>query len=159
MGSRNQSIFDVDGNWTPDLLYNYQILFVLFNRYIIVNLYQLYFPLSYFSSQPNKWVFYFSTFPSFQSITNERKLNFFYLPTFLSLPHFLSSHFFTSPTYRTLNELRDSFFLAWHQFGGTSNPIKILSWNPCYCSSLLIHQLTSCSECLRTLKDGLLFIS
>ena len=81
---RHQSVFGVGGDWTPDLLYNYQRLFALFNRYIIVNLYQLYFPPSYFSSQPNKWVFYFSTFPFFQSNTNERKLR-VYLVTVFSL--------------------------------------------------------------------------
>ena len=43
-------------------------------RDIIVNLYQLHFSSSHFSSQPNKLVFNLSTFPSSQSNTNERKL-------------------------------------------------------------------------------------
>ena len=49
----------------------------------MVNLYQLYFSPSHFSSQPNKKVFHPSTFPPLQPNTNKGKLNFFYPPTFL----------------------------------------------------------------------------
>ena len=69
-----------------------------------VNLFELHFPSSHFSSQTNKWVFYLSTFPFFQPNTYERKLNLLHRLTFLSLPYFLSSHFSTPPTEQTLRE-------------------------------------------------------
>ena len=65
------------------------LFFYLFNRSMKVNLYKQYFLTSSFSSQPNKWVFQLSTFPSSQANTHERKLNIFYPLTFLSLFHFL----------------------------------------------------------------------
>ena len=64
----------------------------------MVNLYQLYFLLSHFLSQPNKKVFYPSTFLPFQPNTNEEKLNFFYPPTFPSSHNFPPSHFSTPPS-------------------------------------------------------------
>ena len=76
--------------WKYNIPYKFLIkkmstFFVLFNKDIIVNLYKFYFPSSHFSSQPNKRVFYFSTFPSCKLNTHEGKLNIFYIPIFLPL--------------------------------------------------------------------------
>ena len=49
----------------------------------MVNLYQLYFSSFHFLSQLNKKIFHSSTFPFFQSNTNEGKLNLFYHFTIL----------------------------------------------------------------------------
>ena len=81
------------------------ISFLLPNSDIIVNLYQLYFLSSHFSSQPNKRVFLLPTFLSSQPNTYERKLNLFYPPTFLSPLHFLSSHFSAPQIKRTLKSM------------------------------------------------------
>ena len=56
----------------------------------MINLYQLHFLFSYFSSQPNKKIFHPSTFPPLQSNTNERSLNLFYPPTIFYSLTFLS---------------------------------------------------------------------
>ena len=59
----------------------------------MVNLYQLYFPISHLSSQPNKKGFCPSTFPHLQPNTNEENLNIFYLLTFSSFYNFLFFYF------------------------------------------------------------------
>ena len=67
------------------------LIFVLFNRDIIVNIFSTIFHLSTFlSSKPN---------------THERKLNIFFPSTFLFLLCFLSSQFYTIPTKRTFKFL------------------------------------------------------
>ena len=76
---------------------NKSIFYLLCNKGIIVNLYKSHFLSSHFSFQPNKRVFYSSTFSPLQPNTHEGKLNIFHPPTFLS------SHFSTPPTKRTLS--------------------------------------------------------
>ena len=61
---------------------NKYISYILCNKDIIANLYKLHFPSFSFSLQPNKRVFYPSTFPLLQPNTHEGKLNIFYPPTF-----------------------------------------------------------------------------
>ena len=63
---------------------NKSISYLLYNKYIIVNLYKLNFLSFHFSFQPNKRVFHPPTFPSLQPNTHEGKLNIFYPPTFSS---------------------------------------------------------------------------
>ena len=70
------------------------------NKGIIVNLYKLHFPSSYFCLKPNKKVFHPLTFPPLQPNTQERKPNIFYTPTFPSSYNFPSPYFSTSPTKR-----------------------------------------------------------
>ena len=90
--------FNCNWWWVYFLMIVRKLFLILCNRCMRVILYKLHFLSPHFSSQPNKWVFRFSTFPSSQPNTNERKLNLFYSPNFSSLPHFLSSHFFTLST-------------------------------------------------------------
>ena len=54
-----------------DCLFIFLIEHNFFNKGIWVNVYQLHFPSSHFSYQSNKWVFHFSTFPSFHPNTYE----------------------------------------------------------------------------------------
>ena len=80
------------------ILKSYNVLIVLYNRGMRVNLSELNFSSSHFSSQKKKKrVFHLSTFPSSKN-TYEKKLNFFYPPIFLSFPHFLFFHFSIHPT-------------------------------------------------------------
>ena len=67
------------------------LIFVLFNRDIIVNIFST--------------IFYLSTFSSSKPNTHERKLNIFFPSTFLFLLCFLSSQFYTIPTKRTFKFL------------------------------------------------------
>ena len=60
---------------------NKSISYILCNKGIIVNLYKLHFSSSDFSLQPNKRVFYPSTFSPLQPNTQEGKPNIFYPPT------------------------------------------------------------------------------
>ena len=92
---------------------------LIFSKDIMVNLYQLYFSSSHFLSQPNKKVFYPSTFPPFQLNTNEGKLNLFYPPTFPSSHNFPFSHFSTPPSKQSLtlfSSLSSSMFLFFYLF-------------------------------------------
>ena len=66
---------------------------------MIVNLYKLHFPFSYFSLQPNKKVFYSPIFPPLRPNIHEGKPNIFYPPT-----NFPSSHSSTPPTKQTLKD-------------------------------------------------------
>ena len=78
---------------------NKSIFYLLCNKGIIVNLYKSHFLSSHFSFQPNKRVFYSSTFSPLQPNTHKGKLNIFYPST-----NFPSSHFFTPPTKQTFSE-------------------------------------------------------
>ena len=74
------------------------ISYLLCNKGIIINLYELHFLYSNFFFQPNKRVFHPPTFPSLQPNTHKGKLNIFHPPTFPSSHNFLSSqlsHHFT----------------------------------------------------------------
>ena len=85
---------------------NKSISYILYNNYIIVNLYKLHFLSFPFFLQPNKRFFHPPTFLPFQPNTQERKPNIFYPPIFPSSHNFSSSHFSTPPTKRTLNAMK-----------------------------------------------------